>query len=240
MNLSNISDSIKELNQQIYNKEHKLYLAKKKIDQSQNLLDQKIKLENLITQYQQELEKVVIEINNFDKNKLETEYDKINLEIAGLVKNKFDQELLKLNELEKIVTNLFPDSKDKYYTAKCINYLGINNETSTIWSKETYNYELWTKFTEERLITEAHKQHNNNLIRKNGPYNFVHSHDVVGDYNECVWDGSDKRCECGCKCPVWSNHQVNWLIDINLDTTYPVGKPMCSWSNEYANLEKIY
>ncbi|AZL89386.1 hypothetical protein QKC54_gp0440 [Megavirus baoshan] len=133
MNLSNISDSIKELNEQICNQEQKLYLAKKKIDQSQKLLDKKFKLENLTTQHQQELE------------------------IAGLIKNKFDQELLKLSELEKIITNLFPDSKDKYYTAKCINYLGINNETSTIWSKETYNYELWTKFTEEHLITEAHK-----------------------------------------------------------------------------------
>nr|WBF70799.1 hypothetical protein [Megavirus caiporensis] len=240
MNLSNISDSIKEINGQINNQEHKLYLVKKRIDQSQNLLEKKTKLENLITQYQQELEKIVTEINNLDKNKLENEYDKINLEIAGLVKNKFDQELIKLNELENIVTNLFPNSKDKCYTAKCTNYLGINNETSTIWSINTYNYEPWTKFTEEHLIMEAHRQYNNDLIRKNGPYNFIHSHDISGDYNECIWDGLDKRCECSCKCPIWSNHGVNWLIDITLDTTYPVGKPMCSWSKEYADLEKIY
>ncbi len=36
MNLSNISDSIKELNQQICNKEHKLYLAKKRLIRVKN------------------------------------------------------------------------------------------------------------------------------------------------------------------------------------------------------------
>jgi len=111
--------------------------------------------------------------------------------------------------------------------------------------------------SENEIIKAAHRFHNGKLINNNGPYTFYHNHKDSGIYlrrheknridypmidelssdeeedyerdGRCKWDGNYKRCWCSCKCPSWDTSKVDWLKDINLDSTYPKGKVICTW-----------
>lgn len=78
------------------------------------------------------------------------------------------------------------------------------------------------------VIIEAHKLHNEHLLKDevfegccqiNAAWNVVDS-----DSEDCTWTYGHRRCECGnYKGFTWNTDNVDWLNDINLDSTEYVG-----------------
>lgn len=208
--LKKILDDLKKVKNDQWAIEIKLSAGKKLYEEQDRTKQQIVEFEKNNSGLEKELAMVTENIKS-----LENEIETINKNIA-----------------KDVITRLGVVNNENYLT-RCIIYLRNIRMNYALTTYIVTDPNEMVEIGEDEIIENAHIVHNEMLVIKTAPHEFFHNHECCEEHKikkiPCSWDGMDDRCDCGCKCPEWDTEGVNWLTDINLDSTKPMGYMKCSW-----------
>nr|AEX62820.1 hypothetical protein mv_L615 [Moumouvirus Monve] len=205
--LQKLCDRYKTTRMKLSDKNYKLSFLKKQLVICQD--------QDLVTKYTDDLLKMNQMISLLLEERL----------ILKILINDIRRQINKENNdtVELVVSHL-TYVYDKNYLIRCIKFLRgpqsycVDNNVPSV-------FQL-LELDEGNIIEKAHQIYNKYLIVSTGPHEFFHHHD---NHNLCYWDGYSDKCNCDSECVKWYTNGIDWLQDINLDASNPIGHVDCSW-----------